>query len=127
MERVLNPLGSSRPENTLLIAAMKLVATSHPESSSGSSAYQLIRSNILRAVTSGLLDLKVFQALLLLALHELGHGVYPEAYMTVGSCIRYGTALKLDKTIEHQQHAIRNTIESEESKRGWWAALILDR
>ena len=33
------------------------------------------------------------QALILVALYEYGHGIYPAAWMTVGQCVRYADFL----------------------------------
>ena len=127
MERVINPLSSAQPGNTLLIAAIKLVAIPPSDSDPRSSVYTSIKADLSRAVVYGLFELRVFQALLLLALYELGHAIHPAAYMTVGSCIRYGNALGLNMTVEYNANETLNDIESEERRRSWWAALLLDR
>jgi hypothetical protein len=127
MERVLNPFGSARPGNTLLIAAMKLVAIPPSESNPRSGVYTSIKADLSRAVAGGLFELRIFQAMLLVALYELGHAIHPAAYLTVGSCIRYGNALGFNITVEHNAKEILNDIESEEKRRSWWVALYLDR
>jgi hypothetical protein len=126
MERVINPLGSAKPENTLLIAAMKLVAIP-PDPNPRSSVYTAIKTDLYQAVACGLFELRIFQAMLLLALYELGHAIHPAAYMTVGSCIRYGNAMGFNKIVEYNENETLNDIESEEKRRSWWAALYLDR
>jgi hypothetical protein len=127
MERVINPLGSARPENTLLIAAMKLVAMSPSSSNPRLGVYTAIEVELSRAAACGIFELRIFQAMLLLALYELGHAIYPAAYTTVGLCIRYGNALGFNMTLEDSFNGISSDIESEEKRRSWWAALYLDR
>jgi hypothetical protein len=126
MEKVLNPLGPTRPVNTLLVALMKLVAIT-PESDPRSIEYYCIKSNVLRAIESSLFDIKMFQIILLLGLYELGHGIHPAAYMTIGSCIRYGNALGINTTVELEVQGLPNDSQSEEKRRSWWAVLLLDR
>jgi hypothetical protein len=127
MERVINPLGSARPGNTLLIAAMKLVALPPSDPNPRSGVYASIKADISRAVTNGLFELRIFQAMLLLALYEMGHAIHPAAYMTVGLCMRYGNALGFHTTVEYSAGEMPTDTEAEERRRGWWAALLLDR
>jgi hypothetical protein len=65
--------------------------------------------------------------MLLVAAYELGHGIYPAAYMTVGTCIRYGTALGLDRSLEGGSGHPQNDLEAEEQRRSWWTVLLLDK
>lgn len=126
MERVLNPLASGGPENTLLIAAMKLIATP-PNSNPRSGVYAAIKSDLSRAIASGLFELRIFQAILLLALYEMGHAIHPATFMTIGICQRYGNALALNLSVNCNARESSDDIESEEKRRSWWAALFLDR
>ena len=127
MEKILNPLGSAQPGNTLLIAAMKLVAITPHDSSLRSGIYSSIKANLLRAAASSLFEFRIFQAMLLLALYELGHAIYPAAYMTVGSCIHYGNALGIDMMVELKVQEAFNDVECEEKRRSWWALMLLER
>jgi hypothetical protein len=127
MERVINPLNSAQPANTLLIAAIKLVSIPPSDPNPRSSVYTSIKANLSRAVEYGLFGLRIFQAMLLLALYELGHAIHPAAYMTVGSCLRYGSALGLNMAVEYSANETLSDIESEERRRSWWVALLLDR
>ena len=126
MERVLNPLASGGPENTLLIAAMKLVATP-PNSNVRSDIYAAIKSDLFRAIASGIFELRIFQAILLLALYEMGHAIHPATFMTIDICHRYGNALGLNLSLNSNATETLDDIESEEKRRSWWAALFLDR
>ncbi|KAJ9608749.1 hypothetical protein H2200_006520 [Cladophialophora chaetospira] len=126
MERVLSPLGPARPESTMLVATVKLIALPPPNLVARSAIYKSIKANLLSAEALGLLELKIFQSLVLLSLYELGHAIYPEAYMTIGHCIRYGHSLGLEKTVEQDSPAGLDNLEAEERRRSWWAIVVLE-
>lgn len=65
--------------------------------------------------------------MVLIALYEIGHGIYPSAYVSIGTCARYGLALGLDRELNVFDNSPRRWIELEEKRRAWWAVLILDR
>ncbi|KAH7305305.1 fungal-specific transcription factor domain-containing protein [Stachybotrys elegans] len=127
MERVISPLGPVRPENTLLIAAMKLVADPKPDMGPRTAAYKAIKSGLFQAELSGLVDFKIFQALVLLSLYEIGHAILPDAYMTVGYCLRYGSVLGLGRSVQGDSKDTIGDVDQEERRRAWWAILLLDR
>lgn len=127
MERILNPLGSAWPWNIVLLAAMKLLTTAPSGPTPRSTFYTTLKANVAAAVDSGLLELRIFQAMLLIAAYEMGHGIYPAAYMTVGTCFRYGNALGLGRSIEKGAGCPRSNIEVEEQRRSWWTVLLLDK
>jgi hypothetical protein len=60
-------------------------------------------------------------------LYEIGHGIYPAAYLSIGSCIRYGGALGVNLAIEDIATKSQDDVDSEERRRSWWAILVLDR
>ncbi|KAL7941885.1 hypothetical protein V8C42DRAFT_333996 [Trichoderma barbatum] len=126
-ERVLNPLIPPRPANTLLIASMKLLATPLTEQGPRCNAYYSIKTSLLEAENSCMLELRVLQAIILIAIYELGHAIYPAAYLTVGYCVRYGSALGIHKAVEQYSEEGFSVTESEERRRSWWAILVLDR
>lgn len=127
LERVLNPLRPVRTGSMMLIAAMKLLANCPPQSTSEAAGYMSIKAGLLQAEVSGLLDFHIFQASVLISLYELGHAIYPSAYMTVGYCIRYGLALGVSKSIECGVQGEIDMVHLEEQRRGWWAILVLER
>jgi hypothetical protein len=127
MERILNPLSPLRPSSTLLIATMKLLADQLPSQGPRCKAYYSIKNSILEAESSHSLELRVLQAAILMATFELGHAIYPAAYLTVGYCVRYGSAIGLHKAVEHYSEEGFSITESEERRRSWWAILVLDR
>ncbi|UKZ65862.1 uncharacterized protein TrAtP1_007052 [Trichoderma atroviride] len=42
---------------------------------------------------SGMFSLRVLQGLLLVAFYEVGHAIYPAAFMSIAACVRYAHAL----------------------------------
>lgn len=75
----------------------------------------------------GTCSIQVLQAGILIALYELGHAMYPAAYMSIGSCARYGTAFGFDNRGMCIVGASDNWMDKEERNRAWWAIMILDR
>ncbi|UKZ53304.1 hypothetical protein TrVGV298_007096 [Trichoderma virens] len=73
------------------------------------------------------MSLQVLQATIFVALYEIGHAIYPAAYLTVGACARYGIALGLDQLMTNNSGFDRSWMEVEEKRRSWWAVLALDR
>lgn len=111
----------------LLIAAMKLLAGPPAEEGPRCNAYYAIKNSLLEAESSCILELRVLQAIILMALFELGHAIYPAAYLTIGYCVRYGSALGIHEAVEHYSEETFSASESEERRRSWWAIIILDR
>ncbi|UKZ64000.1 uncharacterized protein TrAtP1_005222 [Trichoderma atroviride] len=124
MERILNPLGGRRCENLLLIAAIKLITT-EADNHASSTTYCSLKRAFLEVELSGSLTFRTLQALVLVAIYELGQAIYPSAYLTVGYCARYGIALGIDRTIDSLYSS--KLDDSEEERRTWWTIILLDR
>ncbi|KAL6790355.1 fungal-specific transcription factor domain-containing protein [Trichoderma sp. SZMC 28013] len=124
LERILNPLGERRCENVLLIAAIKLITT-EPDTGASSATYRSLKRALLEVELSGNLTFRTLQALVLVAIYELGQAIYPSAYLTVGYCARYGIALGIDRTIDSFYSS--KLDDSEEERRTWWTIILLDR
>lgn len=77
----------------------------------------------------GLISLQLLQAIVLIAGYEVGNGIYPAAYLSVGHAVRLGMILGF----HDRQNSIRffkeadTWTQSEEERRTWWAITILDR
>ena len=72
----------------------------------------------------------MLQAAVLIAVYEVGHAIYPAAYLTIGACARYGTMLGIDKLgldLMGDSLGPLSWIEVEERRRVWWAVVLLDR
>ena len=75
------------------------------------------------------MSLHILQATILIAVHGIGHCIYPAGYLTVGHCARIGIMFGL--------HDLKNATQlfkdpdtwtlREEERRTWWAVLLLDR
>ncbi|KAK7408030.1 hypothetical protein QQX98_009803 [Neonectria punicea] len=74
-------------------------------------------------------SLQVFQSLVLIALYEMGHGIFPAAYLTVGRAARLGILRGIhDRKTSTQLFQTPPTWTYwEEERRTWWAASILER
>lgn len=132
---LLNPLSQRRSELSLLIICMQLYC--EPDLSPGTGTldvnafYHHAKRLHFEMEASGVLSLRVLQAGILIALYELGQAIYPAAYLTVGSCARYATAIGVDKLRDDETSSsygnTRTLSEVEERRRAWWTILFLDR
>jgi hypothetical protein len=124
-EKGLNPSMQSRVDVSLLFACMRLVQTPPPDNNPRTSDYLALKVAFVEAEIAGIATLRLLQAWILVAFYELGHAIYPSAYVSIGTCARYATALGL-----HSYEASDSQMpymEVEEKKRTWWAIMILDR
>ncbi|KZF21996.1 hypothetical protein L228DRAFT_268500 [Xylona heveae TC161] len=127
--RLSEPLSATEMDHALLCLCMKLIVQI-PDSSDGPDhvLYETAKRLCHSMESTCLPSLQFLQALLLLALYEIGHAIYPAAYLSVGHCARLGQAMGL-----HRKDAARMLpkpkawTEMEERRRVWWAAIILDR
>ncbi|KAF2441019.1 hypothetical protein P171DRAFT_393830 [Karstenula rhodostoma CBS 690.94] len=119
---------SAHPDVALLFLAQKLITT--PPSSSSQSVrtplYEVTKCYHSHLGGSSVFSVPILQAGILLALYEIGHAIYPAAYLTVGACARYAYALGLNvKGVSFRRAT--TMVEVEERRRAWWAIVILDR
>jgi hypothetical protein len=128
-KHLLNPLTSPRPDVALLFLCIKISiwAPQDEFQNPRTSAYLLAKRYFLDLEMQGVFTLQALQAGILICLYEIGHGLYPSAYLTVGTCARYGIGFGLDKEALLPFRDSNSWIETEEKKRAWWAILILDR
>jgi len=127
----LSQLSQPRADLTILIFCMKLINWSpvkQTQDKAKTPAYLAAKRILLTAELEGMLTLQILQATIIVLIYEVGHAIYPAAYMSVGSCAKYGLALGIDK-----QRAISSTasildiLEEEERRRAWWAIVVFDR
>ncbi|MCJ1246722.1 hypothetical protein MMC30_003931 [Trapelia coarctata] len=127
----LSQLSHPRADLTILIFCMKLINWSpvkQTQDKAKTPAYLAAKRILLAAELDGMLTLQILQASIIVLIYEVGHAIYPAAYMSVGSCAKYGLALGIDK-----QRAISSTasildiLEEEERRRAWWAIVVFDR
>ncbi|KAK4064867.1 transcriptional regulator family: Fungal Specific TF [Trichoderma aggressivum f. europaeum] len=119
-----------------LLLAMKLM-TWRPPSSEGDAPVvnQTARTATYRAAkqfgfeleTAGVISLRVLQGMILVALYEIGHAIYPAAFMSVAASIRYAHGLGIQPGGMQRLKLPLTWVEEEERKRVWWSAFLLDR
>lgn len=114
-----------RAEFFLLVLSMKLCDSRVTEARTH--FYRIVRQLYADIERSSAISLLVLQAGVLIALYEMGHGLYPDAFLSVAQCARYATALGVDKTIVSRGGATTQWPDLEESRRVWWSILVLDR
>ncbi|KAM0321571.1 hypothetical protein ACHAQA_010061 [Verticillium albo-atrum] len=122
------PVQTSGPDLAMLLLAMKLVI-SKPDDVSDGTIYRLAKGFLFSLESSGLVSLMCLQAMILVALFEYSHSIYPAAWMSVGACARYTELLGLScingGSILLGQPS--TWTEAEERRRTWWAVFVLDR
>lgn len=113
-------------EEVLLLACMKNLVLAPPGSDPATKQYLTIKSAFIGAEVSGPVTVAVVQAYLLLLLYEFGHGIYPGAYATLGTCIRYLVVLGIDNT-SCPSYQTDNWINLETERRLWWVVFAMER
>ncbi|KAL2127946.1 hypothetical protein VTI74DRAFT_9936 [Chaetomium olivicolor] len=118
----------TRPDVVLLLLALKLINTFPPAEprASRTALYHTIKHFYLEVESA--FSILVLQAGVLVALYELGHGIYPAAYLSIGACARYAHALGINATMRTvPTRRVLTLVEVEERRRVWWVIVILDR
>jgi hypothetical protein len=125
-EHLLNPLLQPRTDVAMLCLCMRLITwlPSDSEKSPETTIYLTAKRCFTEAETAGILTIQGLQAGLLISLYEVGHAMYPSAYISIGSCARYGFALGINWKAVAPSYT---WIELEERRRVWWAVVILER
>lgn len=122
--------GRMRADFALLLLAMKLIQYV-PGSSSNAvrdRLYVCAKEFAASLEIAGVYTLLKLQANLLIATYEMGHGIFPAAYISVGCCVTQAMALG----IHHREapqilEQPRTWIDWEERQRVWWLVVILER
>lgn len=131
---LMNPLSQlphPRADLTILIFCMKLINWSPVKQTQGKAktpAYLAAKRILLAPESESMLTLQILQASIIVLIYEVGHTIYPAAYMSVGTCAKYGLALGIDRQKEISGTApILDILEEEERRRAWWATIVFDR
>jgi len=126
---VITDLDVVRIDLALLFLAMKLSCSEVPQDTSPSTQlYQDVKSFYSYVEARNGFSAHTLQALLLIALYEMGHGIYPAAYLTVGNAARLGYAMGVHSPKAPQiLPPCMTWTEQEERRRIWWGIVILDR
>ncbi|RFU31435.1 hypothetical protein B7463_g4904, partial [Scytalidium lignicola] len=124
-KHLLNPLTSPRADVALLCLSIK-ISTWKPQDEHQSPrtvAYSAVKRYFLELEMQGVLTLQALQAGILICLYEVGHALYPSAYLTIGTCARYGISMGLDKIALLSFQHTSGWLEAEEMKRAWYVTL----
>ncbi|KAK3354090.1 fungal-specific transcription factor [Lasiosphaeria hispida] len=128
------PLRSGGPDLAMLFLAMKLITSSPspagPATPPGHDPlYTMAKAFLSLFEANGEVSLLCLQAMVLIALYEYGHAVYPAAWMTVGACTRYADMLRI--TLGEERSSVMDKVttwtELEERRRLCWAIFVLDK
>jgi hypothetical protein len=92
------------------------------------SLYILIKGFVASLDAIGINSLDLLQCRLLLTIFEVGHGMYPAAYISMGSNVRAAVALGANVTsITQLQESFQNPERAEEARCTWQGIVITDR
>ncbi|RDW62497.1 hypothetical protein BP5796_10799 [Coleophoma crateriformis] len=125
----INPLCPLRSDYALLILCMDLISWL-PGSQiqvPRTTTYLAAKRYYLDLEVAGILSIQCLQAGMLIAIFELGHAIYPSAFLSVAACARYGSALGLDWRTNLSRGDPLSWLDVEEQSRVWWAIALLDR
>jgi hypothetical protein len=115
----------------LLLACMKLVAQvpGSGQHASQSRLYVVLKQELAALQNQGYVSVGLLQAAILFAVYEMGHSIYPAAYLSVGRCVNIAHVMGLHNRRSAPQAISRPTFwsETEELTRVWCAILVLDR
>ncbi|KAK6431123.1 hypothetical protein LTR95_012718 [Oleoguttula sp. CCFEE 5521] len=129
-QHIANPLHEPGADMALLFLAMKLVVLNVSEGLAARDAglYGEVKALHAFVESQNGFSIQLLQSALLIALYEIGHAIYPAAYLTVGHCARLGYAMGLHTRDAPEMLARSATwTEQEERRRVWWAIVIVDR
>lgn len=115
----------------LLFLCMRLIMDVPVQScqSAQNALYWTAKSFFAMVESSALMTVHLIQSGLLLAAYEIGHAIYPAAFLTTGHCARlvYATGLHDQKDLPQMIKKPGSWAEQEELRRAWWGMLLLDR
>ncbi|KAK2689437.1 hypothetical protein QWA68_011882 [Fusarium oxysporum] len=120
------PVQNAGPDLAMLFLGMKLVTTPAVDITD-SALYDTAKSFLASLESNGVISLLCLQAMILVALYEYSHAIYPAAWMTVGSCARYSDILGITPGDYSPLGQVTTWTEAEERRRVWWSIYILDK
>ncbi|KAL7915448.1 fungal-specific transcription factor domain-containing protein [Trichoderma velutinum] len=119
-----------RADFALLLLTMKLIQDV-PGSSSNAvrdALYICAKEFAASLEIAGVYTLLKLQANLLISVYEMGHGIFPAAYVSVGCCVTQAMVLGIHNREAPQiLEQPRTWIDWEERQRVWWLVVILER
>ncbi|KAH6885008.1 hypothetical protein B0T10DRAFT_493116 [Thelonectria olida] len=120
------PVQNAGPDLAMLFLGMKLV-TAPGTDATDCALYTTAKSFLAHLESNGAVSLLCLQAMVLIALYEYGHAIYPAAWMSIGSCARYSDVLGLTPGDHPILGQATTWTEAEERRRVWWSISILDK
>jgi hypothetical protein len=95
---MLNPLWEAGPDLALLFLCMKLMITRPQDGleTPQNPIYMAAKRFLALMEASGMTSLLVLQAHILVTIYEIGQAIYPAAWMSAGTCVRYGLLLGIN-------------------------------
>ncbi|KAK1656472.1 hypothetical protein BDP81DRAFT_444976 [Colletotrichum phormii] len=119
-------LQNAGPDLAMLFLSTRLVTTPVTHGFD-LNPYREAKKSLARLEENGTISLILLQAMILIALYEYGHAIYPAAWMTVGSCARYSDIVGLAPGDFSALRQDTTWTEAEERRRVWWSVFILDK
>jgi hypothetical protein len=109
----------------LLILCMKLINDKVGDQDPRTTLYSIAKDFYSAVELSGIGSIRLLQAGILITLYEMGHAIYPDAYLTIGRCGRVGQAIGLQDTGGIPQLALEpeSWDDMEERRRVWWGCV----
>ncbi|RTE71146.1 hypothetical protein BHE90_014463 [Fusarium euwallaceae] len=131
-KRLVFELNAQSPDDSclmLLVLCIKLCTTNTKHQPKELSLYIVARSLCSEAEMGGFVSLRLLQSLVLVAVYELSHAIYPAAFLTLGRAARLGTLMGFHDRKDAQQlfKPAETWTLREEQRRTWWAIFMLDR
>ena len=126
-----SPTAEQGAELALLLLCMRLVTQipPHDSRSAQNTLYLTAKAFFTVVESSASMTVQLIQSALLLGAYEVGHGIYPAAYLSAGHCARliYALGLHNRKGAPQMIKKPGSWAEQEEFRRVWWGTLLLDR
>ena len=127
-QHLAHPTHEIGADMALLFLAMKLAMSEPRDGPMPPQLYQDVKSFYSYVEAQHGFSIQLIQAALLISLYEVGHGIYPAAYLTIGNCARLGHAMGIhERNVPQMLPRATTWTEQEERRRVWWGVVVLDR
>ncbi|KAE8140492.1 hypothetical protein BDV38DRAFT_279993 [Aspergillus pseudotamarii] len=130
-KRLSHILTHTSPELGLLTLCMVLLAAKPVDDEIPPrmrSLYILVKGFIASLEATEINSLELLQCRLLLTIYEVGHGMYPAAYISMGANVRAAVALGANGVSKTQlEETFRSSERADEARRTWRGIIITDR
>ncbi|KAF5675574.1 Zn(II)2Cys6 transcription factor [Fusarium denticulatum] len=113
----------------LALEALISQSNEHTISPQSNPSYLKAKHGSFIAESGGIINIRLIQVLTLIGSYELGHRMYPAAYLTIGQAVRLATMVGLHSQKDAKQLFVEPETWTlcEEQRRTWWAIVMLDR